>query len=129
MCVVMKCDCWAVRRGSISLTEGESDSGVTLREGAAGAEDAMEDFSGFKDAADNGLAWLLSMGDSTCCVVELKNRARLGKRKVGGSVALGIRMSNKDFLIVLLNILRSRTLQIQSSLLIPEFYIAELVEA
>lgn len=94
------------------MTEGESDSGVTLEEDASDAEDAIEGFSGFTDAADNGLAWLFSMGDSTCCVVELKNRARLGKRKVGGSVALGIRMSNKDFLIVLLNILRSRTLYV-----------------
>lgn len=110
MCVVMKCDGWAVRKGSISLTEGDIEGEATLEEGAADAKDAIEDFSVSKGAAagNNGLALMFSMGDSTCCVVELKKRARLGKRKVGGSVALGIRMSNKDFLIVLLNILKSK---------------------
>ncbi|PQE04089.1 ribosome biogenesis nsa2 protein [Rutstroemia sp. NJR-2017a BVV2] len=42
-------------------------------------------------------------GGSTCCAVALMNRARFGRRKVGGSVALGVRMSNKDLLSVLLN--------------------------
>lgn len=108
MCVVMKCDGWAVRNGSISLTEGDNDSGATLGIDVTGSEEAIEESTGFKDAVeDNGVALLFSMGDSTCWVVELKKRARLGRRKVGGSVALGILMSNKDFLIVLLNILKS----------------------
>lgn len=95
-----------MRKGSISLTEGDNEGGATLGGGATGVEDLTEGFSGSKDATAEGigLALLLSMGGSTCCVVELKNRARLGKRNVGGSVALGIRMSSKDLLIVLLNI-------------------------
>ena len=40
-----------------------------------------------------------------CCAVELKYRARIGRRKVGGSDDESIRTSNMDFLIVLLSIL------------------------
>ena len=46
------------------------------------------------------------MGGSTCCAVELKYRARYGRRKVGGSADGDILMSKMDFLIVLLNIVR-----------------------
>lgn len=48
-----------------------------------------------------------SGGDSTCCAVELKYRARLGRRNVGGNADEGIRMSKMDFLTVLLSILSS----------------------
>lgn len=37
--------------------------------------------------------------------VELKYRAPLGKRNIGGSADAGNRMSSTDFLMVLLNIL------------------------
>jgi hypothetical protein len=46
------------------------------------------------------------VGGSTCCAVELKYRARYGRRKVGGSADGGILMSKMDFLTVLLNIVR-----------------------
>jgi hypothetical protein len=45
-----------------------------------------------------------SVDGSTCCVVVLKYRARLGRRKVGGRTVDGIRTSQIDFLTVLLNI-------------------------
>lgn len=48
-----------------------------------------------------------SGGDSTCCAVELKYRARLGRRNVGGNADEEIRMSKTDFLTVLLSILWS----------------------
>jgi hypothetical protein len=52
----------------------------------------------------------LSAGDSIICVVELKYRARLGRRKIGGSADTGIRMSKTDFLRDLLNILVMRAI-------------------
>lgn len=45
----------------------------------------------------------MSGGDSTCWGVELKYRARLGRRNVGGSAEDGIRVSSIDRLIVLLS--------------------------
>lgn len=82
-----------------------------MEDEATGAEGTIEDFSGFRDAAEGtGLALLLSRGGSTYCDVELKNRARLGRRNVGGSVAFGTRISSKDFLIVLVNILTLKML-------------------
>lgn len=72
-----------MRKGSISLTEGDSEGEATLGDDATSAEDAIEVFLGSKDAAGGiGLALLFSMSGSTCCVVELKSRARIGKRKV-----------------------------------------------
>lgn len=47
----------------------------------------------------------LSFGESTICVVELKYRARFGRRNDGGRVGCGIRHSSRDFLTVRLNIL------------------------
>ena len=49
--------------------------------------------------------WKLFAGGSMICVVELKYRAPLGRRNIGGSADAGNRMSNTDFLMVLLNIL------------------------
>jgi hypothetical protein len=48
----------------------------------------------------------LSGGDSTCCGVELKYRARLGRRNVGGSAEDGIRVSRTDRRTLLLSIVR-----------------------
>lgn len=48
----------------------------------------------------------LSDGVSTCCTVELKYRARFGRRKVGGNADVGILESNMDRRIDLLSILR-----------------------
>ena len=46
----------------------------------------------------------LLVGGSTCCSVELKYRAWLGRRKVGGSVEEGTRTSRTALLNALLNI-------------------------
>ena len=73
----------------------------------------MEDPTDAEDCVDLGGNWGVSKsfgGDSTCCAVELKYRARLGRRKVGGKADVEIRMSSKDFLTVLLNILRVKTI-------------------
>jgi hypothetical protein len=48
----------------------------------------------------------LSGGGSTCCGVELKYRARLGRRNVGGSAEDGIRVSRMDRRRLLLSIVR-----------------------
>jgi hypothetical protein len=50
--------------------------------------------------------WRAWEGVSIRCVVELKYRARLGRRKVGGNADTGIRASTMDFLTALLSILR-----------------------
>lgn len=57
--------------------------------------------------AGNSDASKLSGMDSTCCVVELKYRARLGRRNVGGSADDGIRVSNMGLLIILLSIVKA----------------------
>lgn len=67
-----------------------------------GRPDAELDVS----VAGSSEASKLSGGVSTCWVVELKYRARFGRRKVGGSAEDGIRVSKTDFLIVLLSIVR-----------------------
>jgi hypothetical protein len=46
-----------------------------------------------------------SVDGSTCCGVELKYLARIGRRKIGGRTAEGIRVSSMDFLTVLLSML------------------------
>lgn len=52
----------------------------------------------------------LSGDDSTICTVELKYRARPGRRKIGGNADAGIRMSTMDFWRDLLNILVMRSI-------------------
>lgn len=47
-----------------------------------------------------------SGGDSTCCVVLLKNLARIGRRNVGGSVAVETGASTIDLRRARENILR-----------------------
>jgi hypothetical protein len=89
------------------LTDSERDNGS---EGGAGATGTFcRATLGLGESAvpiEVGVAWRDSEGGSTCCVVELKYRARLGRRNVGGNGVDcdGIRMSNMDFLMVLLNI-------------------------
>jgi hypothetical protein len=56
---------------------------------------------------DPATAWetlMASVGGSTCCEVELKYRARLGRRKVGGSAAGGAGASCTALRSALLNI-------------------------
>lgn len=90
------------------MTDGENDAGVGgggggegIEEVAAGLEDAAGDFGVATSEALNP-----SVGGSTCWAVVLKNRARFGRRKGGGSAEVGILVSKMDFLIVLLNIVR-----------------------
>lgn len=65
--------------------------------------DAFEAVEGSWEASN------ASGGDSTCCAVELKYRARLGRRNVGGSAEDEIRVSRIDLLTVLQNILGSES--------------------
>jgi len=55
---------------------------------------------------DNREASRLSGGASTCCAVELKYRARFGRRKVGGNADVDILVSIMDRFIDLLSIVR-----------------------
>ena len=92
--------------------EGSRFVGVDSVREACGIDDGAADacFKGIEvfDVADgNWEASNPSGGDSTCCAVELKYRARLGRRKVGGSAEDDIRVSRMDLLIVLLSIVRS----------------------
>jgi hypothetical protein len=100
------------RRGSSSLTEGERGLGVGSAVGGEGAgvgvfgvraegEAAMAFGAG---GASRGIS-RPSGGGSTICAVELKYRARFGRRKVGGNADAGIRMSRMDLRSDLLNIL------------------------
>lgn len=87
--------------GSVIGAGGSGTFGrIGFRMGATGSEAAGEKFVANRDASR------LSGGVSTCCVVELKYRARLGRRKVGGKADTGIFVSSIDRLIVLLSILR-----------------------
>ena len=56
----------------------------------------------------------LSGGDSMCCGVELKYRARVG-RNVGGSAEDGIRVSKMDRLIVLLSMVMVEMLRAENN--------------
>jgi hypothetical protein len=49
--------------------------------------------------------WKPFESGSMICAVELKYRAPLGRRNIGGSADAGNRMSSTDFLMALLNIL------------------------
>lgn len=109
MWAVMKCAGWARSSGRSSFTDSESASGVVGVDGVVGIEEGMFEV-GF-DAVTASFSELegsgVGSGDgSTCCVVELKYLARKGRRKVGGSEELGIRVSRMDFRRVLLIILR-----------------------
>jgi hypothetical protein len=84
---------------------------VSGDEGGGGGEGIFESFfnawydePSLDAGASEAGAAKLSGGDSTCCGVELKNRARTGRRNVGGSADDGIRVSRMDRLIVLLSI-------------------------
>ena len=108
----MKWEGCAASRGSSSFTDEERAAGVGAGGGAEGIDEAEvgTDFEG--NSADNieavGGVWDVlnpSADGSTCCAVELKYRARFGRRKVGGSTTGGIHVSRMDFLKVLLNIL------------------------
>jgi hypothetical protein len=102
------------------LTESERGLGVGS---AAGADGAGEEILGVK--ADGEAATIfeaggasrgtskLSGGDSMICAVELKYRARFGRRKVGDNADVGIRMSRTDFRSDLLNILVMRDVSCQ----------------
>lgn len=57
------------------------------------------------DDGGSAVDWKPSAGGSMICAVELKYRAPFGRRNIGGSADAGNRVSNTDFLIVLLNIL------------------------
>ena len=85
-----------------------------------GDEDEAEDGVGDVAANVDSAGWVVpdevgvtlealkpSAGGSTCWEVELKYRARYGRRNVGGSADGGILKSKMDLLIVLLNIVRA----------------------
>lgn len=85
---------------------GGGGKGTDLKVGFLGVktdgfEDALASIWVIVRGGVEGLA-----GGSTCWVVELKYRARHGRRNVGGSVEEGIRVSRTDLLSVLLSILR-----------------------
>jgi hypothetical protein len=93
------------------LTESDSARDSETGDGGCGIDrfvGLMVDVIG--DADDCGLvncdASNPPVGDSTCCAVELKYRARLGRRKVGGNADDGIRTSNIDRRAILHSILR-----------------------
>lgn len=94
------------------MTESESARGSEAGGGGCGIDrcvSLMVDVMG--DADDCGLvSWDASnppAGGSTCWAVELKYRARLGRRKIGGNADDGIPTSNMDRRAVLHSILRA----------------------
>lgn len=87
----MKWPGWEARRGRSSRIEEERSIGVD----SSGLQGIFDDsFWAVEDVKVDSVlgigiwvAWKpLSGGESTICVVELKYRARLGRRKVGGRV-------------------------------------------
>jgi hypothetical protein len=87
------------------LTESERGLGAGS---AAGGDGSEEEATIFEDGGASGGTSKPSGGDSMICAVELKYRARFGRRNVGGSADTGIRMSRMDFRNDLLNILMIR---------------------
>jgi len=94
------------------LTESERGLGAGSAAGGDGSEEEAlgvradgEGATIFEDGGASGGTSKPSGGDSIICAVELKYRARFGRRNVGGSVDTGIRMSRMDFRNDLLNIL------------------------
>lgn len=85
--------------------------------GDGGEEEEEEEASGFAADGEAAVAFgaggasrgisRLSGADSIICGVELKYRARLGRRNVGGNADAGILMSRTDFRSDLLNIFRN----------------------
>jgi hypothetical protein len=112
MCAVMKWEGCARRSGRSSLTESERGLGSDCEGGCGAVEGSLgvnvdgEDATSFDDGGASRGTSKPSGGDSMICAVELKYRARLGRRKVGGNADAGNRMSKTDFLIDLLNILK-----------------------
>lgn len=89
-------------RGSV---KGAGDGGSERRVALGMLSASIADADGI---LCNWGASKLSGGDSTCCVVLLKWRARHGRRNAGGSADKGIRVSSMDRLIDLLNIAKLR---------------------
>jgi hypothetical protein len=105
------------------LTESESglgagsvaggDGGDGGEEGALGFRADGEAATIFEDGGASGGTSKPAGGDSMICAVELKYRARFGRRNVGGSADTGIRMSRMGFRNDLLNILMIRVINHQ----------------
>jgi hypothetical protein len=97
------------RRGRRAFVEVERVRGVV---GGGGGEGILESlrsvcFGNWDVASGPGMEGEKSSGGgSTCCAVELKYRARLGRRNVGGSAEDGIRVSRTDRRRLLLSIVR-----------------------
>ncbi len=98
------------------MTESERGLGRASA-GAAGGEDEVvilvvsadgEAATALDDGGASGGISRPSGGDSMICAVELKYRARFGRRNVGGRADTGIRMSRTDFQTDLLSILVMR---------------------
>lgn len=102
------------------MTESERGLGAGSTAGGDGAEVGFlgvgadgEAATAFEAGGASRGASRPSGGDSMICAVELKYRARLGRRKAGGSADTGIRMSRTDFRSDLLNILVMRAISRQ----------------
>ena len=125
MWALMKWEGCTARRGNISRSSAESGAGLVERASLAGLgveAGATAGLGGVIGAVETVFEVLVSLtGGSTCCAVALMNRARLGRRKVGGSVALGARMSNKDLLSVLLNMVCFDIVELRYNSLEDEF--------
>ena len=89
------------------MIDSESARGV---EGGGGGEGILESFwsvcFGTSVVVDGGRVEEREGGASMCCAVELKYRARLGRRNVGGSAEVGIRVSRTERRSVLRSVVR-----------------------
>lgn len=99
----MNFDGCALSSGRSSFTDSETAYGV---DGAAGwaALISVADAIASVEIGECEASGAFEVGGSTCCSVELKYRAWLGRRKVGGSVEEGTRTSCTARLNALLNI-------------------------
>lgn len=93
------------------MTDSESARGVSIGAGGGGTVLFVRTRGGTETGARDTVVGSCeasndAAGDSTCCVVVWKYRARFGSRKVGGRAEEGIPVSRRDLLIVLLSILR-----------------------
>jgi len=103
----MNLDGCALSSGSSSLTDSESGLAGAAGVGWMGLKPAVVE--GVTAGLEGAAAWARSateVGGSTCWSVELKKRARLGRRKVGGRAegVPGVRTSCAALRSALLNI-------------------------
>lgn len=108
MWAVMKCEGWTARRGRSDLTEKSRAAGGVLGSADVRLHETLgADSVGWVEGGageEMGAPEASMLAVSSFFVVE-RYRARLGRRKVGGSTDMGI-LRSKDFLIVLLSIVK-----------------------